>query len=181
MLAPQCPAGVELSISHYGARHGFDNAPIKRATDTECCYQVLEPCTGSRTELPDGQCVYPTRGRPLRENGVAVVAETTARPGWSEAITVGDSYRVVAWALREGGAPVRSIIERTLSEVHAELAVCTLSPVNVNVPVPDDRFGVLSPSAALAVRRHALSQVVVPCLSSLLATSSAPALARRKP
>ena len=86
----------------------------------------------------------------------------------------------MAWALREGGAPVRSIIERTLGEVHAELAVGALSPVNVNVPVPvdDDRFGVLSPTAALAVRRHALSEVVAPCLTSLLTTSSDPASAR---
>ena len=112
--APQCPAGVELPISHYGARDGFDNAPIKRATDTECCYEVLEPCTGSRTELPDGQCVYPTRGRPLREGGVAVVAETTARPGWTEAITVGDcatgerQRAAEAWA-REGALEHASV------------------------------------------------------------------------
>jgi hypothetical protein len=307
--ASQCPAGMKLKIED---EEPLDDAPFKRVDDDgDCCYTVASrrKCPMDMFQDDSGQCRHPERGRPLRENGVAIVAPTTRRDGWRDAtadglghldpearayaagawsregaaehasvaafarlsidlmvvgapsdliddahvaardeirharlayglasafgdVAVGPgrlavspaaravdlvslaeecfvdgcvgetvaamaaaeararaipavvrdaldaitddearhaalAYRIVAWALREGGAPVRTVIESQLARVRAELAAH--APVLAGDPVGfDESLGVLATATAFAVRRRVLAEIVVPCTEGLL-------------
>nr|HEX4312614.1 ferritin-like domain-containing protein [Kofleriaceae bacterium] len=78
------------------------------------------------------------------------------------------SYRILAWTLADGGAPVRAAIARELAAVVTELAAP--APVPATHPDHDPRLGLVSPAAHAALRRRVLADVVVPCTSALLAT-----------
>ena len=90
------------------------------------------------------------------------------------------AYRIVAWALAEGGAPVRAQLESDLAVVRNELT-CAPSPSS---PAPanfDERLGVLSFHTAGVVRRRVLTDIVVPSTTALLAQERPPRGARGIP
>src|SRR5436853_4838890 len=84
--APQCPVGVKLALVD---EEPLDSAPFTRVGDDgACCYTVASKraCRTDMWEDEHGDCQYPERGRPLREAGAVVVAPTTHRDGWRDAI-----------------------------------------------------------------------------------------------
>lgn len=80
------------------------------------------------------------------------------------------AFKILAWALREGGAEIRAQVIADLAVIRAELA----SPFCVSNADPegfDPRLGVLSVAQAASLRRRVLADVVVPCTDALLAHS----------
>jgi len=86
--APACPVGLNVHTGPAG-----DVAPaivpshIRNATgQAMCCYAVLAPIPQCRDEPSAAECVGPrpenARGRPLRDNGVAVVAGWRTNGDW---------------------------------------------------------------------------------------------------
>ena len=77
------------------------------------------------------------------------------------------SYRILAWALREGGTALRIRIAEELESVREELEH---SPIAGDAHRDhDETTGLLAPRTAAAVRRRVLAEVVVPCTEALLA------------
>ena len=73
------------------------------------------------------------------------------------------AFRLVAWALREGGAPVRAALEDKVASVEEE----TLGrPPREGLHVS---FGMLDAASFAAVRARALREVVLPCARAMLA------------
>ena len=100
----------------------------------------------------------------------ARVRHTLAAIGDDEAGHAELSYRILAWTLAEGGAPVRARIADELAAVRAELATPGAAPAAH--PDHDDRAGLVAPRASAALRRRVLADVVVPCTAALLARAA---------
>jgi len=78
------------------------------------------------------------------------------------------AFKILAWALREGGSDIRDQLIADLGVIRAEL--------DAPAPVPcadpdgfDPRLGVLSMAATASLRRRVLADVIVPCTEALLA------------
>lgn len=93
------------------------------------------------------------------------IRDTLARIADDEGRHAELSYRILAWALRSGGAQLRTRIATELDAVRAELA----RPVVTACDDRDETTGLLAPHTAAAVRRRVLADVVVPCTEALLA------------
>ena len=74
------------------------------------------------------------------------------------------SYRILAWALAQGGAPLRA-------RIADELAALADPDAADPHPHHDERAGVLHATTAAAVRRRVLAEVVRPCTEALLAAA----------
>ena len=105
--APGCPAAMHVRLWYpYGDVDPFDAAPFERATANECCYMVATTHRCPPNTFEEGnECKEPSPGgRPLREDGVAVVAPTHARDGWTTPATVSGlspaarAFAASAWA-----------------------------------------------------------------------------------
>lgn len=73
------------------------------------------------------------------------------------------AFRLVAWALREGGLAAREALEAGVRAVERELAgAAPRGGVHVS-------FGMLDEASLVAVRQRALREVVLPCARTLLA------------
>lgn len=81
------------------------------------------------------------------------------------------SFRIVAWALAAGGAPVRAQLVSNLELIRRELAAPAPTP-GADPAGFDERLGVLAASTARAVRHRVLADIVVPCTEALLARRS---------
>jgi hypothetical protein len=91
---------------------------------------------------------------------VAADEERHAELGW---VTVG-------WALRAGGAEVTAALAQAVSKIEAELAAPPPAAVDGDPGYP--AHGVPSASAAAAMRRATLAQVILPCAGALLASAT---------
>lgn len=80
------------------------------------------------------------------------------------------SYRILAWALREGDAGLRARIAEELDAVRAELA--RESSASAAHPDHDETTGLLTPRTSARVRRRVLADVVIPCAEGLLAAQA---------
>ncbi len=80
------------------------------------------------------------------------------------------SYRILAWALREGGEPLRRRLADELARVESE--AITASAAIEAPPALDETTGLLAPATAEAVRRRVLRDVVLPCTEALLRASA---------
>ncbi len=81
-----CPAAVHFSTPRKGgARSSIeDDAPLISSKPGECCYEVETACPSNMWEAEDGSCRHVERGRPLREQGVLLLAPPVARRDWLE-------------------------------------------------------------------------------------------------
>lgn len=77
------------------------------------------------------------------------------------------SYRILAWALRVGGAALRARVADELASVRDELA-CEPTAGEAHRD-HDETTGLLAPRTAARVRHRVLADVVVPCMEGLLA------------
>ena len=93
------------------------------------------------------------------------VRDTLARIADDEGRHAELSYRILAWALRSGGAELHARIVTELDAVRAELA----RVVDTATDLRDETTGLLASHTAAAVRRRVLAEVVVPCTEALLA------------
>lgn len=77
------------------------------------------------------------------------------------------AWRTVAWALSTGGASVARALANVMNDLRAELEIPGAS--NSNDCGPDlGAHGVLDAATRRAVRRRALTDVILPCASALL-------------
>ena len=74
------------------------------------------------------------------------------------------AWRTVAWAIKHGGERVRAAVMAVFAEATAELAAA--DPVESGCS-DLEAHGRLSASSALAVKRRALREVVLPCAAAL--------------
>lgn len=118
--AAACPESVRLAIDTRENPGPFDDAPFAHTDDDPsraCCYSVATPrrCPTDMYES-NGDCHYPTRGRPLRDGDALVTAPAVARADFTERVrldldTCDESVRAraaAAWT-REGAAEHASI------------------------------------------------------------------------
>lgn len=101
-------------------------------------------------------------GTPELRATLAAIAEDEARHAEL-------SYRVLAWALREGGSSIAARIEDELGVVRAELGTTPrVAPASID---RDESTGLLAPRTAAAVRREVIESVVLPSTEGLLRLS----------
>lgn len=107
-----------------------------------------------------------------RRAGSPEIRETLAAIADDEGRHAELSWRILAWAMREGDAALRARIADELDTVRRELA----SRTSAGEPDPDhdEATGLLAPRTAAQVRRRVLAEVVVPCTEALLASHAAP-------
>lgn len=98
-------------------------------------------------------------GTPELRATLAAIAEDEARHAEL-------SYRILAWALREGGPALGVRIGRELDVVRAELAA-TLRVAAAPTDL-DETTGLLAPRTAADVRREVIESVVLPSTAGLL-------------
>lgn len=95
--------------------------------------------------------------------------EGLARIGEEEAAHAELAWRIVAWCVTEGGAPVRAALAELAQGLDAEAR--TDLPPRSGQDTADAalaRFGVLSDGERRRLRRRALREVVGPCVDALL-------------
>ncbi|MFT3772395.1 MAG: ferritin-like domain-containing protein [Minicystis sp.] len=81
------------------------------------------------------------------------------------------AYRVVAWAIRAGGAPVRAAVAAVL----AELACGREAPAGDDAPADATAaHGRLDAATMRATAARATAEVVRPCMAAMLVTEEAP-------
>ena len=101
-----------------------------------------------------------------RDSRIARVLDVVAR---DEARHAELSWRVVAWALAEGGAPVRDAITREVSRIREELDLLAAERTDIDDENILETYGVLSTIRASHVRARGIASVVLPCADVLLA------------
>lgn len=102
-----------------------------------------------------------------RRAGTPVLRETLAAIADDEGRHAELSYRILAWALREGDTALRARIGRELDAVRSELEG---GPARADAHADhDETIGLLAPRTSAAVRHRVLREVVLPCTEALLA------------
>lgn len=79
------------------------------------------------------------------------------------------SWRIVAWAMRQGGAPVRRAVLAAFGQPF------TMAPALAEDSLAAEAFGVLGPSAHHAACQRAMRQVIAPAMRALLLRPAAAA------
>ncbi|MFO0591849.1 MAG: ferritin-like domain-containing protein [Polyangiaceae bacterium] len=95
-----------------------------------------------------------------------VIARLLSRIAEDEERHAALAWRTVAWALREGGAPVREALSRAAAEIEREVRTPPFVPDAATADL--HALGILGPTALAAVRARALREVVLPCAEALL-------------
>lgn len=118
-------------------------------------------CVGETVAALEAARARELASPPSVKQALDVIAEDEARHAEL-------SWRIVAWALAEGGTPVRERLrERVEALASAEARAASTTPLETAV----EPLGLLSRSSAAAVRRQALRDVVLPCAEALLTTT----------
>ena len=104
-----------------------------------------------------------------------VIASLLTRIAEDEERHAALAWRTVAWALREGGAPVREALARAVADVEREARTAPFVPDAA--PVDLRALGILGPVALAEVRSRALREVVLPCAEALLRAKDSAAAA----
>lgn len=124
---------------------------------------VLDGCVGETAAALDASEAL----RYTHAQTISSVLETIAR---DEAAHAELAFRVVAWTVREGGAPVRSVLLQLVDDL--EHGASSPAPTSTERPgrgLDLCAFGLLDDEGAARVRTTAIRAVVVPCLRALLA------------
>jgi hypothetical protein len=153
-----------LASAYGGARRGPGPMPALRVTGDRSLATVavdtfLDGCAGEATAA----LVLREAAATAEAGAMRVVLDRIAEDEERHAEL---AWRTVAWALRAGGEEVaRRLIEATAT-LRDELRVGSTEPA----PGEDlSAHGVLGEAAQQAIRRRAISEVVIPCVEALLA------------
>lgn len=95
------------------------------------------------------------------DRAIERVLETIAR---DEAAHATLAFRILAWALRTGGAPVRDQIEEMLACTEREAR----DDVASGITGEEARLGILGEEAVASIRARAIRAIVLPCTRAML-------------
>lgn len=134
---------------------------------------VREGCIGETVASLSAQAELAGATDPAVRLALAQIAE-------DEAFHAGLAWRFVAWAVAQGGEPVRAAVARAFAEEERRATsgnqphAATSAAVLAEEPCADAlrRHGRLSASEARAVQMEALSTVILPCARALLGRAS---------
>jgi hypothetical protein len=79
------------------------------------------------------------------------------------------AWRILAWALQEGGAAARHAVAHEITALTRELRDLAGEDRVLPGDPPDESYGILRERTARSVRRVAIERVVEPCADALLA------------
>ena len=133
--------------------------PIDRELTAIVAETVVEGCIGETLAAVQAQAQLAITTDPAVRAALEATVEDETRHAEL-------AWKVVAWAVRRGGAPVRAVVERAFSEFRAPPApTLDLGAVNLQHFAEHGR---LTPEHARALALEALATVVRPCAAGLL-------------
>ena len=165
--------GSATGLSFTGLGSGIDTSTIVTGL-LKFQQQNINNLTAKKSSIAARQSAFDSIGTQLAALQAQAQLETTTDPAVRAALeaTVEDesrhaelAWKVVAWAVRQGGARVRAVAERAFSEFRAPPAP-TLDLADVDLRAFAEH-GRLTPERARAVALEALETVVRPCAAGL--------------